>query len=286
MYEKSITREHRSAFVMLIDQSGSMAETVDYEGRTITKATAVAEVANLIISELIERARRHDGIRDYYDIGVVGYSGNGAKSMLNDSGEMFVPVAELANREVEVKPQTIECIAPDGSVIPFDIENKMWVTPLATGETPMYEGLNLVYDTIKSWCSKPNNYDSFPPTVFNITDGESSDCTGADMLKISRKIRSLSTTDGKVFMINVHIASNSNKESMLFPTVEEVEACTNRYAKDLSLASSVMPEVYNDMICEIRGEKGMTDFVGVSYNTSIEELITILNIGTISVKKG
>ncbi len=287
MYEKSITREHRSAFVVMIDQSGSMAEPIDYEGRTITKAEAVAEVTNLIITELIERARRSDGVRDYYDIGVVGYSGAGVTSMLDtDGGRLLIPVTELAERSVKSRSSIIERCTPDGVAFTQNLTTKMWVLPLAMGETPMYEGLNLVYEAMKSWCARPENYDSFPPMVFNITDGESSDCTGADMLNMARKIRSLTTADDKLFMINVHIASSSTSKSMIFPTIDEVEACTNKCAKDLGLASSTMPEMYNDMICEIKGEKSQGDFVGVSYNTSIEELITILNIGTISVKKG
>ncbi|MFI3302915.1 MAG: VWA domain-containing protein [Rikenellaceae bacterium] len=286
MYEKSITRENRSAFVIMIDQSGSMAEPIDYEGRTMTKAEAVAEVTNLIIEELIERARRSDGVRDYYDIGIVGYSGSKATSMLSDDERVLIPVTELSERNVESRSCTIERCAPDGTTFKQNLTTKMWVAPMAMGETPMYEGMNMVYDIMKSWCAKPENYYSFPPMIFNITDGESSDCTGRDMLNMARKIRSLSTADGKVFMINVHIASSVAQKSVIFPTTEEVEASTNKYAKDLGLASSTMPEAYNDMICEIKGEKLQGDFVGVSYNTSIEELITILNIGTISVKKG
>ncbi len=285
MYEKSITREHRSAFVIMIDQSGSMAEFIDYEGRTITKAEAVAEVANSIIAELIERARRGDGVRNYYDVGVVGYSGSEASSMLDDEN-LLIPITELAQSDVETKSYAIEYTLPSGESVSQLSTTKAWVTPISRGETPMYESLNMVYDTIKKWCQQPQNYDSFPPMIFNITDGESSDCTGVDMLNMSRRIRSLSTSDGYAFMINVHIASSSAQQSMLLPTLDEVNACTNKYAKDLGLASSIMPPIYNNMICEIRKMKYSGEFVGMSYNTSISELITILNIGTISVKKG
>ena len=35
------------------------------------------EVTNRLLFELIERARRSDEVRDYYDIAVLGYSGDG-----------------------------------------------------------------------------------------------------------------------------------------------------------------------------------------------------------------
>ncbi|MFR9602757.1 MAG: vWA domain-containing protein [Rikenellaceae bacterium] len=286
MYERSITREHRTAFVVMIDQSGSMAELVGYEGRMMTKAAAVAEATNLIIGELMERARRQDGIRDYYDIAVVGYSGQSVRPMLSSGDDKpFISIEELSKREVKIHSRVEERLAPNGMTIPYTITTPMWVTPQAAGETPMYEGLNYAYEIVKDWCSRPANRDSFPPIIFNITDGESSDCSAEDLVKISRKIRSLSTSDGEVFMINIHIASSSHKGSMMFPTFEEVEACSHRKAKELSYASSTMPSVYEDMICELKGVVGQRNFVGVSYNASITELITILNIGTISVKR-
>lgn len=77
MYTQSITRSHRTAFILAIDQSGSMAEKLLFRGRQTTKAEAVAEVTNRLLFELIERARRSDEVRDYYDIAVLGYSGDG-----------------------------------------------------------------------------------------------------------------------------------------------------------------------------------------------------------------
>ena len=41
MYTQSITRSHRTAFILAIDQSGSMAEKLLFRGRQTTKAEAV-----------------------------------------------------------------------------------------------------------------------------------------------------------------------------------------------------------------------------------------------------
>ena len=100
MYTQSITRSHRTAFILAIDQSGSMAEKLLFRGRQTTKAEAVAEVTNRLLFELIERARRSDEVRDYYDIAVLGYSGDGIVSLLNDP-EPLVPVSRLAALPVD-----------------------------------------------------------------------------------------------------------------------------------------------------------------------------------------
>ncbi len=287
MYESAITREHRTAFALLIDQSGSMVESVEYDGQTTTKAKAVAEVTNQIIAELIERARRHDGIRDYYDIAIIGYSNENVKSMLGDNpNRPFISIAELAARSVKIQSRIVERVTPAGASAPYKVDTPMWVEPLASGNTPMYGALCCIFDALRSWCAEPNNRDSFPPIVINITDGESTDCSTEDLKAISKRIRSLKTADGEIFMINIHIAATGTAGSTIFPTLKEVETISHRKTRELCQISSVMPEPFNELICELKGVPTGRDFVGMSHNTSIEELITILNIGTMSVKRG
>ena len=113
MYTQSITRSHRTAFILAIDQSGSMAEKLLFRGRQTTKAEAVAEVTNRLLFELIERARRSDEVRDYYDIAVLGYSGDGIVSLLNDP-EPLVPVSRLAALPVDFAETVVERRMPVG----------------------------------------------------------------------------------------------------------------------------------------------------------------------------
>ena len=53
MYTQSITRNHRTAFILLIDGSGSMTEELRFRGRTTSKAEAVAAITNDLLFELI-----------------------------------------------------------------------------------------------------------------------------------------------------------------------------------------------------------------------------------------
>ena len=50
MYTQSITRNHRTAFILAIDCSGSMAESILFRGLRLTKAEAAAATAYATIT--------------------------------------------------------------------------------------------------------------------------------------------------------------------------------------------------------------------------------------------
>ena len=176
MYTQSITRSRRTAFFLAIDCSGSMAEPIRFRGRPTTKAEAVASVANGLLFELIERARRSDGVRNYYDI----------------AGQ--------------------------------------YITHRAAEE-----------------------------------------------------IKALRTADGNVLVVNIHIAAADTSAASFFPSEEEPRY-PNRYAALLYDCSSVMPAVFDEAIRAAKGPGAVPPFRGVSYNASADELVAMLNIGSISVK--
>ena len=283
MYTQSITRSHRTAFVLLIDGSGSMAEEIRFRGKPMTKAEAVASITNGLLFELIERARRNDGVRDYYDIAVMTYSGNDEVYSLLPDGRKMISVAELAAREAPVRREIIECRMPDGSTALREIPSPAWVSPEAAGQTPMHQALDETCELLAEWCRNPAHAESFPPTVFNITDGEATDCDDDELRAVARRLCSLRTCDGNVLLINIHIAPGDTQQAVFFPSEEEADY-PNRYARLLYDCSSQMPEVFNEAIREAKGPGALPPFRGMSYNASAEQLIAMLNIGSISVK--
>lgn len=155
MYTQSITRNHRTAFILAIDGSGSMAESILFRGRCMTKAEAVATITNDLLFELVERARRSDGVRDYYDIAVVGYSGDDEVRSLLPGGEDLVPVSALAAQEMPVHTEVIEHRLPDGSIALREIPAPAWIKPLSAGQTPMCEALRRVRDIAAGDTERP-----------------------------------------------------------------------------------------------------------------------------------
>ncbi|MBR2072699.1 MAG: VWA domain-containing protein, partial [Alistipes sp.] len=97
MYSQEITRTHRSAFVLVLDRSASMQQQVRFGELLMSKAEAVAYTANALLTELIDRSRRTDGLRDYYDVAVVGYCNDEVEMLLCEDG--FLSIERLAARE-------------------------------------------------------------------------------------------------------------------------------------------------------------------------------------------
>lgn len=123
----------------------------------------------------------------------------------------------------------------------------------------------------------------FPAHLFNITDGEATDCDEEELRTVCDQIKSLGTADGKILLVNIHITAGEMPQTAFFPSEEEPRI-PNRYAALLYDCSSVMPAVFDEAIRAVKGPGALPPFRGVSYNASADELVAMLNIGSISVK--
>lgn len=280
MYSQEITRRHRTAFVIALDCSGSMQETVRFGKELISKAEAVTRTANSLIAELIDRCRRTDGLRNYYDVAVVGYGNGEVKMMLDPAG--FVSVEQLAAREVETSVTHTEYPSQGGEALLVARTQRVWIRSAAEGNTPMYEAMLRIRDMVTAWCAEPLNRESFPPVVINITDGEMSDCDENQLRDICSQIRRVKTDDGNTLLLNVHISTDSATPSMIFPTDAELSRA-GRYARMLADCSSIMPEQFEQAVARNKDAGARPPFRGMGYNANIVELLSIINIGSRSV---
>ena len=108
MYTQDITRRHRAAIVIAIDQSSSMGGYMNIYGENISKAEAVSMAAGRLLDELILRSHRDNGYRHYYDIALIGYSGDRVYSLFGEE-LTFYPISMLAGREVRRVPYKLRC---------------------------------------------------------------------------------------------------------------------------------------------------------------------------------
>lgn len=282
MYSQSITRNHRTAFFLLIDGSGSMGEEILFRGSIYTKAEALAQITNELIFEMVERARRTDGVRDYYDIAIWSYSGDDEVRSLLPDGHKILSIADVAQLPVSVTHRTIEVTLPNGELDLRKTAMPAWVKPKAEGLTPMIEALRTVRDELALWIAREEHRTSFPPVVFNITDGESTDGSSDELRSVANQIRELHTEDGNVLLINIHIGHASNEHTFL-PNEEEGALLMGR-ARLLYDISSVMPDNFSELLHTVRGGYGLPPYRGMGFNASLTELVALLNIGSISVK--
>lgn len=278
MYTHEITRSNRTAFLIAIDQSCSMQESVIVRSRRMTKAEAVAVITDRLIDELIMRARREEGVRNYYDIAVIGYGDDEVRPLLGDTLD-FVPVTVLASREVGNRTLQFERLLPSGERSMAHETITEWIAPHAAGSTPMYEALTTAASLVERWCAEPQNAESFPPIIFNITDGEATDCDDRQLREAAARVRAVATADGNVLLVNVHISTDTTQRAVVFPRMDEIGR-DNRHARLLAEISSAVPEAMEEAVRGYRNDFALPPFVAMSYNASITEAVAILDIGS------
>ncbi len=279
MYEQKITETNKALIVIAVDQSGSMSGDIISGHRKITKSEMVADVANDLIAELIERSRRHDGVHDFFDIVVVGYSGKGVQVLHGE--RKWASTSELDKSAIDQREYIREWTLPNGRIQFYTHISRRWIIPTATGLTPMYEAMLVIHDIVEEWCSMPENRNSFPPEIFNITDGESNDCDYDDIVEISSKIKSLSTLDGAAILFNIHVTLASSK-SILFPSLDTVSKTRrrSRAIRALYNAASEMPPIFKCAFKDIKPNDNAETYKAFCLNCTAAELISVLSIGS------
>ena len=270
----------RTAIFIIIDSSTSMKKYTLLNGMKIVKAEAAAFIANMIIDELYERAKRFDVTRDYYDIAVIGFSGDGVYSKLPGNHDL-VPIYNFT--EIEPQPRTyhLEQRLHDGSLatIPYIIHP--WIEAEAHGTSPLFEAMVRTKDLIERWCADKQNSYSLPPIIFNITDGDCFDDDAWSLIDVANDIMTTSTTRGKSLLINIVLRTIGEEDDNLplFPTDADFYS-TKRSHMILLRMSSILSHEVSEQIKKVFRLKHDGPYRGLAYDTSIIRLLHLVSIGT------
>ncbi len=281
-YSAQIMRQAPTAFLFLIDQSGSMDERTMYRGQSLSKAEAVAQIINQILLELVLRCQKGDEIRHYYDIALIGYGGfSDDQANLLWSGAMagktFLTPAELAGAAVRVEEIATERTIR-GRVIRVTEKRPVWLNAVHRHRTPMKSAICLAESLVQQWLATQAGKDVYPPTVINITDGVATDATTEELLAACNSLKSLHTVDGHVLLMNIHVSDEQGK-TILFP-YKASELGNDPYARLLYDMSSEMPASYHADIASLFGLDQRTTYVGMCSNADMDALVKFMNIGT------
>jgi hypothetical protein len=283
-YSAEISRKNPTAFVILIDQSGSMGGQSginDDNGNPISKAQAVADAINSLLDELINQCLKADGIRDYFNIALIGYGKSGSNSDFvwedNLKGQTWCTIAQIKDNVSEQETYKQETVIR-GKLIEEEHTKNVWIRPAAVGSTPMKDALIKAKGLLSEWIN--DNINSFPPILINITDGAATDSSEQELIDVANDIKQLKTQDGNLLVFNCHIAS-SKDSPVTFPSSKS-DLPDNDYAKTLFDMSSDLPPRYINTIIDLY-EKDSNNYKkarGMSFNSSIAVLIKFLEIGT------
>src|SRR5215831_6559273 len=164
-YQADISRSNPGCFLFLIDQSGSMADP--FAGGTgHSKADELATIINRLLASLVIRCSKDEGVRNYFDVGVIGYGAN-VKHALQIASDTtpIVPISHLANTPLRVEDRTQKIPDGAGGLVEQTVKFPIWVDPHANGGTPMTEALSQGRQALSTWVQQHSS--AFPPVVFN-----------------------------------------------------------------------------------------------------------------------
>lgn len=285
-YREYWASKKRGLLVFLLDQSGSMLKQLEVGGNVYTNGMMATNALNDLIYNITNNTPPDPltGQRkDYCDILVLGY-GDQVTSLLDNGRPTPISIRELDSKQVD---QTRVQVARNigGQVTMVEESRPIWVKYSASSQrTEMALVLQRAYQAIQKWLTEDNKrYQSFPPIVVNITDGDHNG-TGNPVTEAAR-VRELATYDGHVLLFNCHLTSHG-RQRIVFPSrVETIntqitDPDEKDWARQLFNMSSTIPRTI------IRRARDLYHVVledqarGFIYNASPSDLMNFLRWGT------
>jgi len=269
-YQAEISRENPTCFLFVIDQSGSMDEITE-AGRS--KADFVADVLNKTLYTLVTSCSKADGVRNYFDVGVIAYGGSDVGTGFGGdlSGGVIHPINAISEHTLRIEERQKKVDDGAGGIIELKTKFPIWFDPKSAGGTPMRTALQKTAEMVAGWCQAHSG--SYPPTILHVTDGQSTD--GAPE-EAAEGLRQISTNDGRALLFNLHVTTNGGLE-IVFPTSEA--NLGDDYSRMLFRMSSPLPT----HLAKFAGDKGysITDGSrGFIFNGDPQCVVDFFEIGT------
>jgi len=273
-YSAEISRSNPSCVLFLLDQSGSMGDQWGGSGETArTKAMSAADTINRWLMELVLRCTKSEGIRDYFNVGVIGYGGKvGPAFGTTLAGRELVPVSDIGNSPVRVEERTKKVEDGAGGLVDQKARFPVWFDPVTDNGTPMCHAFSQAQRVVQTWMSQ--HPASFPPVVINISDGEPTD---GDPTGTAHQIQALQGEDGSPLVFNVHISS-AGGNPIEFPNSEA--ELPDEHARMLFRMSSELTDQMRTYAQQAYGTPFAPGARGFAFQADAVLLVKFLDIGT------
>jgi hypothetical protein len=288
-YQQSASRANPSCIIFLLDQSYSMNNGI--AGSPRPKIDALATGINRFITDLIILCEKgEDRPRNYFDVGVIGYTTDrsdppnpvvgpalaGANGTL--AGRDLVTVNDLNDDPLAIEERQRSVDDGAGGLVSTTFKMPVWYrkpAEIQMGGTPMCAAFEYVRNVAEGWCASHPN--SFPPIVIHLTDGEPTD---GDPQANADSLQALSTSDGALLLFNCHL-SESNAAAAVFPNSEHVLA--DNLAKALFRMSSELPDKLRN-IAEAKGVLCGIGSRGMVFNADGAQMLMLIQMGTVGAQ--
>lgn len=271
-YQAEISRANPSCFLFLIDQSGSMSDPFGGGESSKKKADGVADAINKLLQNLVIKCAKSDGVRDYYNVGVIGYGASVGSAFVGSlAGKDLSPISQIANSPARIEERSKKVDDGAGGLVDQTIKFPIWFDPVANGGTPMSQALAQAKTIVQDWIAQHPS--CFPPIVINITDGEATDGNPSDA---ANEIKGLASSDGNVLLFNVHLSSQ-RANPIEFPDSDGT--LPDEFARLLFSMSSILP-THIQNAAKQEGYQVSEASRGFVFNADIVSVIRFLDIGT------
>lgn len=251
--------------IFLVDQSGSMNEPYPEKGN---KANFTAMVINRTIQELININMNGATVKDRVFISIIGYGNPAVNEIRSDY------LSKYAENPIRIENAKQKVSDGNGGLIEIDIQNPIWIEPIASNLTPMGSALEFAKNLIEAWITKKN--DNPAPVIINISDGlPCPDEEEVKSISIANEIMSLKCQDGHPILFNAHIGNSGAK--CICP--ESVNELSDDQAKFLFAISSEIPESYKNA-AKKQDLDIKTKSKGFVSNADPETFIKFINFGS------
>jgi hypothetical protein len=287
-YSRRLSRQYPGLFVLLLDQSGSMAEQVP--SYNCSKADIATSALNNIIHEMIKNAGFDDynpGARKKYAyISIFGYN-DSVYPLLTASGEP-VDIATLADRPRGVVPVTREI--RKGADIRYVTEKRpYWIEPHSQGRTNMALAFQRAKEVVHRWLSTPPlerwqapRSESFPPVIINITDAQHNG--SGNPVREAQEIQQHYSREGNALVFNCHFTRDASSPCIFPNNPNEARRLDKTgLAAMMYEMSSTIPETLRDDASRISGSQLPAGARCFAYNADPDVLIKFLRWGTLAV---
>jgi hypothetical protein len=270
-YQAEISRDNPTCFLFVIDQSGSMDEITE-TGRS--KADFVADVLNKTLYTLVTTCSKADGVRNYFDVGVIAYGGSEVASGFGGAlaGGIVHPINAISEHTLRVEERQKKMDDGAGGVLELKTKFPVWFDPKSLGGTPMRAALSKATETMADWCEAHSA--SYPPTILHVTDGQSTDGVPEEA---ADGLRQVATKDGQALLFNLHVTTAGGGLEIVFPTSET--ALSDEYSRMLLRMSSPLPP----HLAKFAGDKGYEiaeGSRGFIFNGDPQCIVDFFEIGT------
>src|SRR5262249_21249164 len=134
LYRAEISRSSPTVILMVIDQSTSMGHRLN-SGQT--KSKFLADVLNKTLYAIITNCSKVDGVRDYFQIGVLAYSGTDARNGFQGAlrSQVLHPISQIAETPIRIESRTKKVVGPNDELVEQSVKFPIWFEPQSRGKT-------------------------------------------------------------------------------------------------------------------------------------------------------